>query len=147
MCMGFGLRPHPPTNFTNLLWARSTSETDLITINIPRPVSYYHIYPGRYHITIYSPVGIILPYIPLAGIIILYTPWPVSLHHIHPGRYHYTIYNLAGSIILYTPLLVSLYHIHLGRSHYTIYTWLVTLYHMHIHTCQVGKIQKSEIYK
>ena len=24
----------PPTNFTNLLWARSTSETDLITNNI-----------------------------------------------------------------------------------------------------------------
>ena len=26
-----GRRPNPPTHFTNLLWARSTSETDLIT--------------------------------------------------------------------------------------------------------------------
>ena len=40
MCRGFGLRPHPPTNFTNLLWARSTSETDLITNNV---VLYYHV--------------------------------------------------------------------------------------------------------
>ena len=31
MCRGFGLQPDPPKNFTNLLWARSTSVTDLIT--------------------------------------------------------------------------------------------------------------------
>ena len=31
--VGGGVRPQaePPTHFTNLLWARSTSETDLIT--------------------------------------------------------------------------------------------------------------------
>ena len=62
-----------------------TIYTRLVSLyHIPRPVSLYHIYTGRYHITIYmyTPVGIILPYIPLAGIIIPYTPRPVSLYHI-----------------------------------------------------------------
>ena len=64
MGMGFGRRPHPPppTNFTNLLWARSTLETDLITNISPTEHDYMDImkYSCPYYLYPWSSGGVVV---------------------------------------------------------------------------------------